>query len=89
MTTALYELWSGNIAPVEHCGEHDTEANHLFTLIERNRESLWSELTPVQKSLFQKYIDASEEYLLRMMELSFYDGFRIGSRLTMEINCDT
>lgn len=30
----------------------------------------------------------SEMYLLRMMELSFCDGFRIGGRLSMEIVCD-
>ena len=85
MTTAICELWNGNIAPVEHCGAHDEVANLLSSMIERNRESLLIELTAEQKLLFQKYIDCSEEYLLRMMELSFCDGFRIGGRLIMEI----
>lgn len=88
VTTTILELWNGNIAPVEHCGAHDTEANHLSCLIERNRESLWGELTADQKALFQKYIDCSEAYLLRMMELSFCDGFRIGGKLAMEIRGD-
>ena len=88
MTTAMFELWNGDIAPVEHCGEHDTQANYLNCLIERNQESLWAELTADQKQLFQKYIDYSEKYWLRMMELSFYDGFRIGGRLVMEIGLD-
>ena len=46
------------------------------------------ELTTEQKLLFQEYIDCSKEYLFRMMELSFCDGFRIGGRLMMEIGSD-
>ena len=88
MTNAIFELWNGNIAPVEHCGAHDREANHLSSLIERNREALLVLLTPEQRLLFQKYIDSLEEYLLRMMGLSFYDGFRIGAKLIMEIGND-
>jgi len=47
-----------------------------------------AELTAEQKLLFQEYIDCSEEYLFRMMELSFCDGFRIGGRLILEIGSD-
>lgn len=88
MLKTISELWNGNIAPVEHCGAHDAGANHLSCLIERNRESLRNIMTPEQKELFQKYMDCSEEYLLRMMELAFCDGFCIGGRLAIEINCD-
>ena len=89
MSTFISELWNGNIAPVEHCGAHDPQANRLCYLIEKHRESLMGELTTGQTALFQKYIDYSEAYLLRMMELSFCDGFRIGGRLTMEIGSDS
>ena len=88
MATTICELWNGNVYPAERCGAHDREAKHLSSLIERNRESLLLELTAEQKLLFQKYIDCSDEYLFRMMELSFCDGFRIGGRLMMEIGSD-
>lgn len=84
MTQTIYDLWNGNIAPAEHCGAHDPEANHLTDLIERNREKLCVGLTAAQKEVFEKYIDCSEEYLLRMMELAFCDGFCLGSRLVTE-----
>lgn len=84
MTQAIYDLWNGNIAPAEHCGSHDPEANRLTDLIERNREKLCVGLTAAQKEMFEKYIDCSEEYLLRMMELAFCDGFCLGSRLVTE-----
>lgn len=80
----ILDLWNGNIAPCEHCGSHDPEINDLIGLIERNRENLSGGLTEAQIETFQKYIDCSEEYLLRMMELAFYDGFCLGGKLVME-----
>ena len=81
----IIDLWNGNVAPCEWCGAHDPEANHLVGLMERNRESLREGLTAAQAEIFQKYIDCSEEYLLRMLELSFSDGFCLGGKLTMEM----
>ena len=84
MPQTIIDLWNGNIAPCEHCGAHDPEVNHLIGLIERNREHLCEGLTAAQKETLQKYIDCSEEYLFRMLELAFSDGFCLGSRLVME-----
>lgn len=84
MMHTIVDLWNGNIAPCEHCGSHDAEANRLVNLMECNREALCEGLTAAQKEVFQKYIDCSEEYLLRMLELAFCDGFSLGSRITIE-----
>ena len=84
MTQTITDLWNGNIAPCEHCGSHDPEANHLIGLLERNREALQKGLTAAQIEIFQKYIDHSEEYLLRMMELAFCEGFCLAGRLVTE-----
>lgn len=80
----ITDLWNGNIAPCEHCGCYDVEVNHLIGLMERNRESLCNGLTQLQNETFQKYIDCSEKYLLKMMEHAFYDGFCLGSKLIIE-----
>lgn len=84
MTQTITDLWNGNIAPCEHCGARDAEAAHLIGLMEQNKGNLCSGLTAAQKETFQKYIDCSEEYLLRMLELAFRDGFCLGSRLATE-----
>lgn len=84
MSQTISDLWNGNIAPAEHCGAHDPQVNRLVGLMERNREHLSEGLTAAQKETFQKYIDSSEEYLLRMLELAFCDGYCLGSRLVME-----
>lgn len=84
MQETIMELWRRIIAPVEHCGAHDTEANHLLNQMEENREKLCKGLTAAQTEIFQKYMDYSGEYLLRMSELAFCDGFCLVSRLTAE-----
>lgn len=84
MMQTIVDLWNGNIAPCEHCGSHDSEANHLLALMERNRATLCEGMTTAQTETFQKYIDCSEEYLIRMLELSFCEGFCLGSKLTVE-----
>ena len=78
MTHTIEDLWNGNIAPVEHCGADDPLANELM---ERNREKLSGGLSERQKEIFQKYMDCSEEFLLRMQELAFCDGFSFGAKL--------
>ena len=84
MKNTVEDLWNGEIAPCEHCGAHDSQANHLLSLMERNRENLQEGLTAAQVDTFQKYIDCSEEYLLRMLELAFCDGFCLGCKLSIE-----
>ena len=81
----ITDLWNGNIAPCEHCGAHDPEVNRLIGLMERNRETLREGLTAAQIEIFQKYIDCSEEYLLRMLELAFCDRFCLGGKIAIEI----
>ena len=85
MKQTITDLWNGNLAPVEHCGSRNPQVNELVCLIEQNRENLNDGLTQVQRETFQKYIDCSEEYLLRMLELAFYDGFCLAGKLAVEM----
>ena len=50
----------------------------------RNREKLGRELTQAQMETFQKYVDCSDAYLLRMTELAFYEGFSTAGKLLAE-----
>ena len=85
MAQTIEDLWNGNIAPVEHCGAHDPLVNDLVRRIEENRENLIAGLTAAEMETFQKYIDCSEAYLLRMLELAFCDGFSLGAKLIVDI----
>ncbi len=84
MVQTISDLWNGDLAPFDNCGVHDGPAKELGRLRERSREALERELTDSQKVFLQAYTDASENYLFRMMELAFGEGFCLGSRLSAE-----
>ena len=84
MNQTITKLWYGNLSPCEQCGVRDREANHLLSLMERNRETLCDGLTEKQRTTLEKYIACSDGYLCRMQELSFRDGFSLGCKLTAE-----
>ena len=84
MSETISELWNGDIAPCEHCGAKDPQANRLICLMVQNREALCRDLSDAQKEMFQKYMDRSEDYLFRMMELAFGEGFSLGTKLAIE-----
>jgi len=84
MKDTFTDLWYGAIVPWETCGVGDKRSVQLCTLRERHRGMLHEELNDAQKETFQKYLDCSEEYLLRMMELAFQDGYCLASRLAAE-----
>lgn len=80
----IIDLWYGNIAPCEHCGSHDSKLNKLIGQIERHREDLIKCIAPAEFDTFQKYIESSDAYWLRMLELTFSEGFCLGSKLAIE-----
>ena len=80
----IIDLWNGNIGPCEHCGSHDPQIRELLALMKRNREELSVGLTALQMEVFQKFLDCSNEYQLRMVELAFCDGFCLGEKLVAE-----
>lgn len=84
MTRTIADLWNGNIAPCEHCGSHDPEINNLLALLERHEESLNRITTPQQQEIITKYTDCFDEYLLRLVEQAFCEGFSLASRLLTE-----
>ena len=84
MKSTIVDLWNGEIAPCEHCGSHDPRLNQLLGLREKHSAALRRDLTPEQKVDFQKYNDYSEDYLFRMMELAFCEGFSLGGKLAAE-----
>jgi len=84
MTQTILDLWNGDITPCERCGAKNPQINELLGLMERNRNDLQEGLTAAQTEVFQKYMDAADEYLLLMLEHAFCDGFRLGGRLAVE-----
>lgn len=84
MTRTITDLWNGNIAPCEHCGYRDQNIKELHALMERHEETLNKITTPQQQEVIAKYIDCFDEYLLRLTEHAFYEGFSLASKLWTE-----
>lgn len=88
MQNILSDIWNGNISVGDRCGILDPEVKKLVSLLSQNRQSLKSLLSPEQLPLFETYNDHYEEYLLRLMEHAFCDGFRVASQLLVEALAD-
>ena len=84
MTQTIEALWNGELAFVEHCGAHDQQANQLVRELGKSRDSLLEQMSQPQRELLERYVDQTERYTLRMMELAFRDGFCAGVQLLSE-----
>ena len=81
MTDMISALWNGELAFCEHCGAHDDQANRLIRELAKCRDGLLAQLNEEQCLMLQSYVDQTERYTLRMMELAFRDGFCGGVQL--------
>lgn len=88
MTHTIEALWNGEISPCDQCGVHDPQTNELFVSMGKHRDHLSESLNEEQRSVFEQYIDCSEDYLLRLMKHAFSDGFSLASRLLTEALTD-
>ena len=84
MKQTLEELWNGDVAPWDQCGNDDPQIRELIKLQARNREELRRQLNDTQKAVLEKYIDVTEEYVYRMAGQAFCDGFSLASKLLAE-----
>lgn len=84
MTQTIEALWNGELAFAEHCGAHDAQANQLVRELGQSRDSLLEQMSQPQRELLERYVDQTERYTLRMMELAFRDGFSVGVGLLTE-----
>ena len=80
----IVDLWYGNINPSERCGAEDPQIRQLIALMARHQQALRGKLPEEQIQIFQKYVDCSDEYLLRMLELAFCQGVCLGEKLVTE-----
>ena len=84
MSKTIIDLWYGHIIPFEECGANDPAILELHRLMTRHSDTLRKELTEVQTESFQKFIESNDDYMIRMTELAFQQGFTIGCKLTAE-----
>ena len=85
----LKELWHGNIIPGEDSRNNSKEMKELLRYMARHHEDLEQSFTNEQKETFEKFHDCWSEYMSLAEVAIFEYAFRLGARLTMEVQTDT
>ena len=88
MKSMIKEPWHGNIMPQEDSRTNSKEMKELLGYVSRHHEDLEKTFTDEQKEIFEKFHDCWDEYVSLAEAAIFEYAFRLGARLTMEIQKD-
>ena len=88
MKSVINELWYGNIVPQEDSRTNSKEMKELLGYMSRYHEDLEKSFTDEQKETFEKLHDCWSEYMSLAEAAIFEYAFRLGARLTMEVQMD-
>ena len=83
------ELRYGNVSPMDDTRNNTEEMKELMSYIARHQEELVATLTDEQKAIFEKFDDCLSKYASKAEKAIFSYTFRLGARLTMEVQKDT
>ena len=89
MKSMIKELWHGNIIPQEDSRTNSKEMKELLGYMARHHEDLEKSFTDEQKEIFEKFHDCWDEYVSLAEAAIFEYAFRLGARLTIEVQKDT
>ena len=86
MKSMIKELWHGNTMPQEDSRNSSKEMKELLGYMARHHEDLEKTFTDEQKEIFEKF--HGDEYVSLAEAAIFEYAFRLGARLTMEVQTD-
>ena len=89
MKNIINELWYGNIISGEDSRTNSQEMKELLGYMARHHEDLEKSFSDEQKATFEKFHDCWSEYMSLAEAAIFEYAFRLGARLTMEVQSDT
>ena len=88
MKNMINELWHGNIIPQEDSRNNSPEMKELMEYMARHHDDLLKTMTDEQREIFEKFDDCWSEYSSYAEEAIFEYAFKLGARLTMEVQAD-
>ena len=89
MKSMIQEQSQGNIIPQEDSRTNSKEMKELLGYMSRHHEDLEKSFTDEQKETFEKFHDCWSEYMSLAEAAIFEYAFKLGARLTMEVQSDT
>ena len=88
MRSVINELWHGNIVPQEDSRNNSLKMKELMEYMARHHDDLLKTMTDEQREIFEKFDDCWSEYSSYAEEAIFEYAFKLGARLTMEVQAD-
>ena len=88
MRSVINELWHGNIVPQEDSRNNSPEMKELMEYMARHHDDLLKTMTDEQKETFEKFHDCLSEYMSLAEAAIFEYAFKLGARLTIEVQKD-
>ena len=88
MRSVINELWHGNIVPQEDSRNNSPKMKELMGYMSRHHDDLLKTMTDEQREIFEKFDDCWSEYSSYAEEAIFEYAFKLGARLTMEVQAD-
>ena len=88
MKSIINELWHGNIVPQDDSRNNSREMKQLMEYMARHHDDLLKSMTDEQKEAFEKFDDCWSEYMSLAEVAIFEYAFKLGARLTIEIQTD-
>ena len=84
MKETIFDLWYGNIDPVESSGKITPEIKRILNESEESYEMLTNNLDEKEKELLEKHLDIYSSLHCEYTAKAFVDGFSLGVKLITE-----
>jgi hypothetical protein len=84
MKETIFDLWYGNINPLESSGTKTPEIKRILNESEESYEMLAENLDEKEKELLEKHLDIYSSLHCEYTAKAFVDGFSLGVKLITE-----
>ena len=84
MKETIFDLWYGNINPVESSGKITPEIKRIINESEESYEMLAEKLDEKEKELLEKHLDIYSSLHCEYTAKAFVDGFSLGVKILIE-----
>ena len=84
MKDTIFDLWYGNINPVESSGKLTPEIKEILSKLDESYEMLAENLDEKEKELLEKHLDIYSSLHCEYTAKAFVDGFSRGVKILIE-----
>ena len=84
MKDTIFDLWYGNINPVESSGKLTPEIKEILSKLDESYEMLAENLGEKEKELLEKHFDIYSSLHCEYISQAFAEGFSLGVKIIFD-----